>query len=233
MIISLFRLLLHPLFRWVYKYDFEHLENTIKIHRDVRAKNDEEIKKLKSKLDGFRYWEKNIKTVIKDYKGNSLALTTKDEIVVISSNGNDDMRSIDIVLTNLRSRYGIQCCSLGTVTGENRHILSLLKKVGINDIDSSNMVTISDIQFSEKNNGYGSALLSHFTERAREQQIEFVGGWLSSVYPDGEHHEEQERFYKRLQFDVYFLPDKKRRCYNQKDKMMYGGSKEDYRSNSQ
>lgn len=208
MIISLFRLLLHPLFRWVYKYDFEHLENTIKIHRDVRAKNDEEIKNLKSKLDGFRYWEKNIKTVIKDYKWNSLALTTNDEIVVISSNGND-MRSIDIVLTNLRSRYGIQCCSLGTVTGENGHILSLLKKVGINDINSSNMVTISDIQCSEKNNGYGSALLSHFIERAREQQIEFVGGWLSSVYPDREHHEEHERFYKRLQFDVYFLPDKK------------------------
>lgn len=208
MIISLFRLLLHPLFKWVYKYDFEHLENTIKIHRDIRAKNDEEIKNLKSKLDGFRYWEKNIKTVIKDYKWNSLALTTNDEIVVISSNGND-MRSIDIVLTNLRSRYGIQCCSLGTVTGENGHILSLLKKVGINDINSSNMVTISDIQCSEKNNGYGSALLSHFIERAREQQIEFVGGWLSSVYPDGEHHEEHERFYKRLQFDVYFLPDKK------------------------
>lgn len=206
MIISLFRLLLHPLFKWVYKYDFEHLENTIKIHRDVRSRNDEEIQSLKSKLDGFRYWEKNMKAVIKNYKWNSLALTAKDEVVVISSNG-DDMHSIDIVLTNLRSRYGIRCCSLGTVTRENGHILSLLKKVGVNDIDSSNMVTISDIQCSEKNNGYGSALLSYFIERAREQQIEIVAGWLSSVYPDGEHHEEQERFYKRLQFDVYFLPD--------------------------
>lgn len=207
MIISLFRLLLHPLFKWVYKYDFEHLENTIKIHREVRARNDEEIESLKSKLDGFRYWEKNMKEVIKDYKWNNLALTPKDEIVIISGNG-DDMRSIDIVLTNLRSRYGVRCCSLGADTRENGHILSLLKKAGIDDIDSSNMTTVGSINSSERNNGYGSTLLSYFTERAREQQIEIVGGWLSSAPPYGEHHEELERFYKRLQFDVYFLPDK-------------------------
>ncbi|WP_320888831.1 hypothetical protein [Bacteroides sp.] len=206
MIISLFRLLLHPLFKWVYKYDFENLENTIKIHREVRARNDKEIQDLKSKLDGFRYWEKNMKAVIKGYKWNSLALTSKDEIVVISSNG-DDMHSIDIVLTNLRSRYGVRCCCLGADTRENGHILSLLKKVGVNDIDSSNMVTVCNIQCSEKNNGYGSTLLSYFIERAQKQQIEIVGGWLSSTPPDGEHHEELERFYRRLQFDVYFLPE--------------------------
>lgn len=206
MIISLFRLLLHPLFKWVYKYDFEHLENTIKIHREVRARDDEEIESLKSKLDGFRYWEKNMKAVIKDYKWNNLALTAKDEIVVISGNGND-MRSIDIVLTNLRSRYGVRCCSLGADIRENGHILSLLKKAGVDDnINSSDMVAVCDIQCSEKNNGYGSTLLSYFVERAREQQIEIVGGWLSPV--DQEHHEELERFYKRLQFDVYSLPDK-------------------------
>lgn len=207
MIISLFRLLLHPLFKWVYKYDFEHLENTIKIHRDVRARNDEEIGSLKSKLDGFRYWEKNMKAVIKDYKWNNLALTAKDEIVVISGNSTD-MHSTTIVLTNLRSRYGVRCCHLGTGTEENGHIVSLLRKAGGKDVDSSNMVTVDEIQCKEKNNGYGSTLLSYFIERAREQQIEIVGGWLSSVSPDGEHHEELERFYKRLQFDVYFLPDK-------------------------
>lgn len=207
MIISLLRLLFHPLFKWVYKYDFENLENTIKIHKEVRARHDKEIQDLKSKLDGFRYWEQNMKAVIKDYKWNNLALTAKDEIVIISSNG-DDMRSIDIILTNLHSRYGVRCCRLGADTMENGHILSLLKKVGINDIDSSNMVTVCDIQCSEKNNGYGSTLLSYFIERAWEQQIEIVGGWLSSTLPDGEHHEELERFYKRLKFDVYFLPDK-------------------------
>lgn len=204
MIIPLFRLLLHPLFKWVYKDDFEHLENTIKIHRDVRARNDEEIESLKSKLDGFRYWEKNMKAVIKDYKWNNLALTAKDEIVVISGNGND-MRSTTIVLTNLHSRYGVCCCHLGTGTDENGHILSLLRKAGVKDVDSSNMVTVDVIQCKEKNNGYGSTLLSYFIERAREQQIEIVGGWLS--YVNQEHHEELERFYKRLQFDVYFLPD--------------------------
>lgn len=206
MIISLFRLLLHPLFKWVYKNDFEKLENTIEILKDVRSRNNEEIKNLKSKLDGFRYWEKNMKAVIKDYKWNNLALTAKDEIVVISSNG-DDMRSIDIILTNLLSRYGVKCCRLGADKGDNGAILSLLEELGINDIDSSNMVTISDIQCTEKNNGYGSALLSYFIERAREQKIEVVVGWLSPVYPDVEHHEEHERFYKRLQFDVYFFPD--------------------------
>ncbi len=204
MIISLFRLLLHPLFKWVYKYDFEHLENTIKIHKDVRARNDEEIESLKSKLDGFRYWKKNMKAVIKEYKWNSLALTSKGEIVVISGNG-DDMRSIDIILTNLRSRYGVHCCRLGSVTGENGHILSLLRKVGVNDIDSSNMVTISDIQCSEKNNGYGSALLSYFIERAQEQQIKIIAGWLSPV--DRKCHRKLKKFYERLQFEVYFLPD--------------------------
>lgn len=204
MIISLFRLLLHPLFKWVYKYDFEHLENTIKIHRDVRAGNDEEIESLKSKLDELRYWEKNMKAVIKEYKWNSLALTSKGEIVVISGNG-DDMRSIDIILTNLRSRYGVRCCRLGSVTGENGHILSLLRKVGVNDIDSSNMVTISDIQCSEKNNGYGSTLLSYFIERAQEQQIKIITGWLSLV--DRKYHRKLKKFYERLQFEVYFLPD--------------------------
>uniref|UniRef100_UPI00356A7618 hypothetical protein n=1 Tax=Bacteroides fragilis TaxID=817 RepID=UPI00356A7618 len=206
MIISLFRLLLHPLFKWVYKYDFEHLENTIKIHKDVRARNDEEIESLKSKLDGFRYWEKNMKATIKDYKWNNLALTAKDEIVIISGNGND-MRSIDIVLTNLRSRYGVRCCRLGADIRKNGDILSLLKKAGVDDnINSSDMVSVCDIQCSEKNNGYGSTLLSYFIERAREQQIEIVAGWLS--YVDQEHHEELKRFYKRLQFEVYFLPDK-------------------------
>lgn len=206
MIISLFRLLLHPLFKWVYKYDFEHLENTIKIHKDVRARNDEEIESLKSKLNGFRYWEKNMKAVIKEYKWNSLALTSKGEIVVISGNG-DDMRSIDIILTNLRSRYGVRCCRLGADIRKNGDILSLLKKAGVDDnINSSDMVSVCDIQCSEKNNGYGSTLLSYFIERAREQQIEIVGGWLS--YVDQEHHEELKRFYKRLKFEVYFLPDK-------------------------
>lgn len=205
MIISLFRLLLHPLFKWVYKYDFEHLENTIKIHREVRARNDEEIESLKSKLDGFRYWEKNMKAIIKDYKWNSLVLTAKDEIVVISGNGTD-MYSTDIVLTNFRFRYGVKCCQLGASTMENGHILSLLKKAGVDDnINSSDMVAVCDIQCSEKNNGYGSTLLSYFIERAWEQQIGIVAGWLSPV--DREHHEELERFYKRLQFDVYFLPN--------------------------
>lgn len=148
-----------------------------------------------------------MKAVIKDYKWNNLALTAKDEIVVISGNSTD-MHSTTIVLTNLRSRYGVRCCHLGTGTEENGHIVSLLRKAGGKDVDSSNMVTVDEIQCKEKNNGYGSTLLSYFIERAREQQIEIVGGWLSSVSPDGEHHEELERFYKRLQFDVYFLPDK-------------------------
>lgn len=204
MIISLFRLLLHPLFKWVYKYDFEHLENTIKIHKDVRARNDEEIESLKSKLDGFRYWEKNMKAVIKDYKWNSLALTSKDEIVVISGNS-DDMRLINIILTNLRSRYGVCCCHLGASTEENGHILSLLRKAGVEDVDSSNMVTVDDIQCKEKNNGYGSTLLSYFIDLAQKQQIKVIAGWLSPV--DRDRHDKLERFYKRLQFDVYFLPD--------------------------
>lgn len=204
MIISILRLLLHPLFKWVYKYDFEHLEDTIKIHREVRARNDKEIQGLKSELDGFCYWEKNMKAVIKEYKWNSLALTSKDEIVIISSNG-DDMRSIDIVLTNLRSRYGVRCCHLGAGTGENGHILSLLRKAGVKDVDSSNMVTVDNIECKEKNNGYGSALLSYFIDQAQKRQIKIIGGWLSSV--DKDMHDELERFYKRLQFDVYFLPE--------------------------
>lgn len=204
MILSLFRLLLHPLFKWVYKYDFENLENTIKIHREVRARNDKERQDLKSKLDGFRYWEKNMKAVIKGYKWNSLALTSKDEIVVISSNS-DDMRSINIILTNLHSRYGVCCCHLGAGTEENGHILSLLKKAGVKDVDSSNMVTVDDIQCKEKNNGYGSTLLSYFIERAREQQIGIVAGWLSPA--DRKCHGKLRKFYERLQFDVYFLPD--------------------------
>lgn len=204
MIISLFRLLLHPLFKWVYKYDFEHLENTIKIHKDVRARNDEEIESLKSKLDGFRYWKKNMKAVIKEYKWNSLALTSKGEIVVISGNG-DDMRSTNIVLTNFRSRDGVCCCHLGTGAEGNEHILSLLRKAGVKDVDSSNVVTVDDIQCKEKNNGYGSALLSYFIERAQEQQIKIIAGWLSPV--DRKCHRKLKKFYERLQFEVYFLPD--------------------------
>lgn len=204
MIISLFRLLLHPLFKWVYKYDFEHLENTIKIHRDARTRNDEEIKNLKSKLDGFRYWEKNMKTVIKDYKWNSLALTAKNEIVVISSNGTD-MHSTNIILTNFRSRDGVCCCHLGTGTEENGHILSLLRKAGIKDVGSSNMVTVDDIQCKEKNKGYGSTLLSYFIDQAQKQQIKIIAGWLSPV--DRKCHSKLKKFYERLQFEVYFLPD--------------------------
>ena len=145
----------------------------------------------------------------KRYEWNRLYQTSKGEVVVISSNSND-VRSIDIVLTNLCSRNAIYCCKLGATAGENGHVLRLLRKAGINEnIDPHNMTTISDIQCSEKNKGYGSAMLTYFIKQARKQGIKVIGGWLSPVLPDREHHKELERFYKRLQFDVYFLPEGK------------------------
>lgn len=207
MIIALFRLILHPLFKWVYKYDFEQLENTIKIHRKARDRNDEEIQCLNLKLDRFLYWEKNMRSAIKEYKWNRLALTPKDEIVIISGNATG-MYSTEIVLTNLRSKYGVKCCQLEATTGENEHVQRLLREAGINeDIGPLNMTTISYIQCSEKNKGYGSTLLSYFIEQARKQEIEVIGGWLSYAPPYRDHHKDLERFYKRFLFDVYFLPE--------------------------
>lgn len=206
MIVSIFRYMLHPFFKWVYKNDFESAEARTNIFARGCSDKNKEIEKLKTALSKYQCWERNMGQLMKEYKYNILSQTPNGETVVISYS-NLDMFTSDIVLSHLRTKDGVRCCKMGTSTGENKTVLPLLKGAGVQIADAELMTTITDIGCSYvcRGHGYATTLLSFAINEARLRNIKYLGGWLSGT--DHEHHIDLKRLYERLGFEVYLFPD--------------------------
>lgn len=203
-IVAIFRLLLYPCFKWVYKSDFNSYKETEKYQKKIISDYRDEICTLKKQLEKYDNFENNIKEIVGRNKINYLEITDKEEIVIISHN-NPDLRDCVIFLNNLHTRYSFGCCHLNSSPREAPHLLSLLNKAGIKNINSRNMLPICDIQCKDKNHGYGTALLSYCCKIAKRQNLKYVVGELA--YADRENHSKLERFYRNIGFQVYLFPE--------------------------
>lgn len=206
MIVSIFRYMLHPFFKWVYKNDFESLEVRANMFAEGCSRKNREIEELKTTLSTYQFWERNMRQLMKEYKYNILSQTPSGEIVVISYS-NLNMFTSDIVLSHLRTRDGVRCCKLGTSMGENRTVLPLLKDVGVRIADTALMTTITDLCCFPEHRGhaYATTLLSFVIQEARQQNVKYLGGWLCTM--DHKHHIDLKRLYERLGFKVYLFPN--------------------------
>lgn len=61
-------------------------------------------------------------------------------------------------------------------------------------------ITIGDIQCKKNNKGYGSAMMLALIDYAKQNEIECIEGWLSSV--DGDHRERLYHFYQKFGFEI-------------------------------
>lgn len=207
MIVSIFRFMLHPFFKWVYKNEFESLEARTDMFVQGCSQKNKEIEELKITLYKYRCGEKSMKQLIKEYKYNVLSQTPNGETVVISYS-TPDILSSDIVLSHLRTEDGAGCCKMGTSTRENQTVLPLLRRAGIQIEDTFLMTTITDICClpRHRGNAYATTLLSFAFQQAQRQNVKYLAGWLSKC--DKEYHADLKKLYERLGFDVYLFPDK-------------------------
>lgn len=169
MIVSIFRYMLHPLFKWVYKYDFESHKARENMFVENSSQKNKEIEELKSTLSEYQCWDANMRQLVREYKYNVLSQTPSGETVLISYS-NLNMFTSDIVLSHLRTRGGVRCCKMGTSMKENQTVLPLLRKAGVQITDSLFMTTISDICCSSEYRGhtYATTLLSFAFQEARQ-----------------------------------------------------------------
>lgn len=203
-IAAILRLLLHPFFKWVYKSEFNSYKETEVHQKKIISDCRDEIRMLKKQLEKYENFENNIKEIVGRNEINYLEVTDKEEIVIISHH-NPDLRDCVIFLNNLHTKYNFGCCHLNSSPREAPHLLSLLNKAGINNIDSRNMLSIGDIQCKDKNHGYGTALLSYCCKIAKRQNLKYVVGELA--YADRENHPKLECFYRNIGFEVYLFPE--------------------------
>nr|DAI00548.1 MAG TPA: acetyltransferase domain containing protein [Caudoviricetes sp.] len=207
MIATMFRFMLHPFFKWVYKQDFESYEAKATMFAEGNILKNKEIEMLKIELGKYQYGGETMRQLMHEYKYNILSLTPNGETVVISYSHLNILSSV-IVLSHLRTKNGIKCCKMSTCTEENGHVLSLLNSAGIQLGNTTLMTTITDIGCSLecRRHGYATTLLSFVFQEARQQNLKYLGGWLS--YVDKMHHEDLKRLYERLNYEVYLFPDK-------------------------
>jgi predicted acetyltransferase len=202
-IIDLLRLLLHPLFKWVYKYDFDYSESLI---NRLSLKNKERIQEMeKLSVENKKYVsaEKTIAYVSSCYKWNYIEHTKHNEPVVISFQENN-LQNNQIYLTKiLDNKEGNFQCQIKTHPWEEGHMLSLLQKAKFTHTDLHPMICICDVISKERKKGYAKTLLSCFIKLALEQKYKSVVGWLS--YTEKEDHLWLKKFYESLGFSVYLL----------------------------
>lgn len=203
-IATILRLLLHPCFKWVYKSEFNGYKEAEMYQKKIISDFRDDIYMLKKQLERYRNSENNIKEIVGSNEINYLEITDKEEIVIVSHN-NSDLRDCNIFLNNLHTRYSFGCCHLSSSPMEAFHLLSLLSKAGINNVDPKDMLSICDIQCKDKNHGYGTTLLSCYSKIAKRENLKYVVGELA--YVDRENHPKLERFYENIGFEVYLFPE--------------------------
>lgn len=66
-------------------------------------------------------------------------------------------------------------------------------------------ITIGDIQCKKNNRGYGSLMMESLINYAKEQRIELIEGWLSTV--DIRYKERLYHFYQKFGFKIIICRD--------------------------
>jgi len=202
-IIDLLRLLLRPLFKWVYKYDFDHYKSLISSLSLKNKERIQEIENLSIKNEEYISTKKTITDVSSYYKWNYIEHTKYNEPVVVSFQ-ETDLQNNQIYLTKiLDNKESNFQCHINTHSWEEGHMLSLLQKAKFTHTDLHPMICICDVISKERKKGYAKTLLSCFLKLALEQKYKSVVGWLS--YTEKEDHHWLKKFYESLGFSVYLL----------------------------
>lgn len=166
-----------------------------------------DIFNLERELDKYRNFESNAKLISQNDKINYFGVTKNGEIVAVSYNGLD-LKGNNIYLTNLCEKPNYGDCHISLEVYDDDKFIALLEMVHIQDIDPKQMLVISEFTSQYKNRGYGSTLLSHCCEIAKRKGFKYIVGELASA--DCRSHPQLERLYKRLGFEVHYLPERNR-----------------------
>lgn len=200
---NLFTKRVFPFFRWKKEEKFK----TSNYNEDEILKCYDKIFKLEMKLYEYHNFESNAKLISQNGYINYFDVTNKGEIVVISYNGSD-LKGNNIFLNNLLEEPNFCNYYISTEDYEDEKFIQLLNMVHIQNINPNLMLVISEFVCRSKNRGYGSVLLSHCCETAKRKGFKYVVGELAFV--DRERHPQLERLYKRLGFEVHYIPEKSR-----------------------
>ena len=164
-----------------------------------------DIFNLERELDKYRNFESNAKLISQNGKINYFGVTNNGEIVAVSYNGLD-LKGNNIYLTNLCEKPNFSDCHISFEVYEDEKFVALLNKAYIKDINPKLMLVISDFTSRYKNRGYGSTLLSHCCDIAKRKGFKYIVGELASA--NCKSHPQLERLYKRLGFEVHYLPER-------------------------
>jgi len=205
MLIGLLRLLLYPLFKWVYKYDFESSESSIRFLSSI---NEEQIKKIEELSDANKKYidaERVMCGIISQYKWNYLSITKYNEPVVVSLHENN-LQNTQLYLTKIYDNNSVvHQCHINTHHWETARMICLLEKAKKETTEISPMICLVDIISKERKKGYARELLSYLIKLAKEQKFKTIVGWLS--YTDKDDHTWLKDFYVSLGFEVYLFGD--------------------------
>ena len=70
----------------------------------------------------------------------------------------------------------------------------------INCVKENEKITIGDIWCKKNNKGYGSVMMIALIDYAKQDEIEYIEGWLSDV--DKDHIERLYHFYQKFGFEI-------------------------------
>ena len=70
----------------------------------------------------------------------------------------------------------------------------------INCVKENEKITIGDIRCKKNNKGYGSAMMLALIDYAKQNEIEYIEGWLSNA--DKDHIERLYHFYQKFGFEI-------------------------------
>lgn len=70
----------------------------------------------------------------------------------------------------------------------------------INCVKGNEKITIGDIQCKKNNKGYGSAMMLVLIDYAKQNEIEYIEGWMSDA--DKDHIDRLYHFYQKFGFEI-------------------------------
>ncbi|MFD1850838.1 hypothetical protein [Oceanobacillus bengalensis] len=144
----------------------------------------EELDTLEIQL--FRM-QNNMKEIAKESEIVSIDQVRDDNWVIIYANKDDN--SLQLMLHDCRKPY----------RGKWHSAIQA-------EFKNDNTLHIADIK-GEKNQGYGSVLISHLKEMAGEENIQYITGDIAKR--DADHFDRLEYFYKKHYFNVEIDHEKK------------------------
>jgi len=187
---------------WSCNYDLkraiQHKEN---LKKEIQE-HERTIEKLEKESQKFKVVESVLSRLSNTHK-NYLIKTKYGETVVISQD-DENPQDWQLFLNGLFESQRIHYQSkLQTSAREVSHMIDLLEKVDVRDIDKNTAVCISDIStyIEYRQRGYAQALLMLLVEVSKKQNLKTVLGWLAPC--DKEGHAVSIQFFRSLGFEVY------------------------------